>query len=160
MAQAREAETDLAVRAAWLSFVGGYTQEQIARRLGVSRVKVRRFPTDKSSPAKQAGVLVGDIVLAVGDRRLVTRRDLMTAVAECAPGETVMLEIWRSGDILNVPVTLSERVSVEVPSAEWVMQPGATTSRWSQRLEKQVMRSTRGLRSTHPKNTWRERFAS
>ncbi len=41
--QSREAETDLAVRAAWLSFVGGYTQEQIAQRLGVSRVKVHRL---------------------------------------------------------------------------------------------------------------------
>jgi DNA-binding transcriptional regulator LsrR (DeoR family) len=43
VAQAREAETDLAVRAAWLSYVGGYTQEQIAQRLGVSRVKVHRL---------------------------------------------------------------------------------------------------------------------
>ena len=43
MAQAKEAETDLAVRAAWLSYVGGYTQEQIAQRLGVSRVKVHRL---------------------------------------------------------------------------------------------------------------------
>ncbi len=43
MAQLREAETDLAVRAAWLSYVGGYTQEQIAQRLGVSRVKVHRL---------------------------------------------------------------------------------------------------------------------
>lgn len=43
MASARETETDLAVRAAWLSFVGGYTQEQIAQRLGVSRVKVHRL---------------------------------------------------------------------------------------------------------------------
>ncbi|MGI9434425.1 MAG: sugar-binding transcriptional regulator [Geminicoccaceae bacterium] len=43
MGQARESETDLAVRAAWLSYVGGYTQEQIAQRLGVSRVKVHRL---------------------------------------------------------------------------------------------------------------------
>ena len=43
MAQIKEAETDLAVRAAWLSYVGGYTQEQIAQRLGVSRVKVHRL---------------------------------------------------------------------------------------------------------------------
>ena len=43
MGQAREGETDLAVRAAWLSYVGGYTQEQIAQRLGVSRVKVHRL---------------------------------------------------------------------------------------------------------------------
>jgi len=43
LAQIRETETDLAVRAAWLSYVGGYTQEQIAQRLGVSRVKVHRL---------------------------------------------------------------------------------------------------------------------
>lgn len=43
MAQLKEAETDLAVRAAWLSYVGGYTQEQIAQRLGVSQVKVHRL---------------------------------------------------------------------------------------------------------------------
>jgi len=43
LAQQKEAETDLAVRAAWLSYVGGYTQEQIAQRLGVSRVKVHRL---------------------------------------------------------------------------------------------------------------------
>ncbi|SMF21848.1 DNA-binding transcriptional regulator LsrR, DeoR family [Tistlia consotensis] len=34
---------DLAVRAAWLSFAGGLTQEQIAERLGLSRVKVARL---------------------------------------------------------------------------------------------------------------------
>lgn len=40
-----EAETDLdlAVRAAWLSYVGGHTQEQIASRLGISRAKVTRL---------------------------------------------------------------------------------------------------------------------
>jgi DNA-binding transcriptional regulator LsrR (DeoR family) len=38
-----DVELGLATRAAWLSFVGGYTQEEIARRLGVSRVKVNRL---------------------------------------------------------------------------------------------------------------------
>jgi DNA-binding transcriptional regulator LsrR (DeoR family) len=38
-----EDERSLATRAAWLSYVGGYTQEEIARRLGVSRVKVNRL---------------------------------------------------------------------------------------------------------------------
>jgi len=51
VAQVRDTETDLAVRAAWLSYVGGYTQEQIARRLGVSRVKVHRL----SSMAQDLG---------------------------------------------------------------------------------------------------------
>jgi DNA-binding transcriptional regulator LsrR (DeoR family) len=33
----------LAARAAWLSFIGGYTQEEIAQRLGLSRVKINRL---------------------------------------------------------------------------------------------------------------------
>jgi DNA-binding transcriptional regulator LsrR (DeoR family) len=38
-----QAELGLATRAAWLSYIGGYTQEAIAGRLGVSRVKVNRL---------------------------------------------------------------------------------------------------------------------
>lgn len=38
-----ETDLDLAVRAAWLSYVGGHTQEQIAARLGISRIKVTRL---------------------------------------------------------------------------------------------------------------------
>ncbi|MGH6944580.1 MAG: sugar-binding transcriptional regulator [Geminicoccaceae bacterium] len=36
-------ELGLATRAAWLSYVGGYRQEDIAERLGVSRIKVNRL---------------------------------------------------------------------------------------------------------------------
>lgn len=38
-----QSDLGLATRAAWLSYVGGLTQEDIARRLGVSRVKVNRL---------------------------------------------------------------------------------------------------------------------
>lgn len=36
-------DLSLASRAAWLSYVGNYTQEEIAGRLGVSRIKVNRL---------------------------------------------------------------------------------------------------------------------
>ncbi|MBX6322752.1 MAG: sugar-binding transcriptional regulator [Rhodospirillaceae bacterium] len=36
-------EHSLATRAAWLSYIGGYTQEEIAGRLRISRVKVNRL---------------------------------------------------------------------------------------------------------------------
>ncbi len=38
-----ESELSLASRAAWLSYVGGFRQEDIAARLGISRVKVNRL---------------------------------------------------------------------------------------------------------------------
>ena len=40
---ANEEETNLAVRASWLSYVGGYSQGEIAKRLGLSRIKVHRL---------------------------------------------------------------------------------------------------------------------
>ncbi|NDY92919.1 sugar-binding transcriptional regulator [Ideonella livida] len=38
-----DSEHSLSIRAAWLAYVGGYTQEQIAERLGVSRIKAQRL---------------------------------------------------------------------------------------------------------------------
>src|SRR6478735_2316347 len=36
-------EEQLLVRAAWLSYVGGLTQAQIAKRLGLNRIRVNRM---------------------------------------------------------------------------------------------------------------------
>jgi len=36
-------DRSLAARAAWMSFIGGYTQEEIAQKLGLSRVKINRL---------------------------------------------------------------------------------------------------------------------
>ena len=38
-----DGDLSLAARAAWLSYVGGYTQQEIAERLGLSRVKANRL---------------------------------------------------------------------------------------------------------------------
>src|SRR6218665_1408528 len=38
-----DAERGLAIRAAWLAYVGGYTQEVIAERMAISRVKAQRL---------------------------------------------------------------------------------------------------------------------
>lgn len=38
-----ETNKDLALRAAWMSYIGGYTQTEIAERLGVSRIKAHRL---------------------------------------------------------------------------------------------------------------------
>jgi DNA-binding transcriptional regulator LsrR (DeoR family) len=38
-----DSEQSLSIRAAWLAYVGGCTQEQIAERLGISRIKAQRL---------------------------------------------------------------------------------------------------------------------
>jgi DNA-binding transcriptional regulator LsrR (DeoR family) len=46
-------DRNLAARAAWLSYIGGHTQEEIARRLGVSRIKINRLIAE----AAEAGLV-------------------------------------------------------------------------------------------------------
>jgi DNA-binding transcriptional regulator LsrR (DeoR family) len=46
-------DRSLAARAAWLSYIGGYTQEEIAQRLGLSRVKINRLIAE----AAEAGLV-------------------------------------------------------------------------------------------------------
>ncbi len=46
-------EQSLSIRAAWLAYVGGHTQEQIAERLGVSRIKAQRL----IASATQSGLI-------------------------------------------------------------------------------------------------------
>lgn len=48
-----DTEQSLSIRAAWLAYVGGQTQEQIAERLGVSRIKAQRL----IAAATQSGVV-------------------------------------------------------------------------------------------------------
>jgi len=49
----KKINTDLALRAAWLSFIGGYTQGEIASRMAISPAKVHRLITQ----AQQAGLV-------------------------------------------------------------------------------------------------------
>jgi serine protease DegQ len=71
---------------------------------GVSRVRVSAFL--ETSPARTAGIEVGDILLAVGQKRLITRKDLMTGIAETAPGQTVAIKLWRDAETITVDVEL------------------------------------------------------
>src|SRR5689334_14552782 len=68
--QSGETEASLAARAAWLSYVGGFTQEEIADRLSVSRIKANRL-----------------IALA-------QRRGIVRVFIEGAPESCVALEDW------------------------------------------------------------------
>jgi serine protease Do len=85
-------------RAAAADFAAGFT--------GRSRVKLRSVDTD--SPAAKAGLLVGDIVLAVGERRLTDDQSYRNAVLEAGPGDAVDVVVWRAGKELVLPLVFGE----------------------------------------------------
>lgn len=52
---------------------------------------------------------LGDVIVAVGGRKVGTLDDLQTALQDRKPGETVDVEVLRQGKRITVPVRLSER---------------------------------------------------
>ena len=61
------------------------------------------------SAAADAGVRKGDIIIALGDARVERYGDLLGALRDYAPGDTVTLTIFRNGEETNLEVTLGEK---------------------------------------------------
>lgn len=64
---------------------------------------------EENSPASKAGLLVGDIVIALGDVPIAESDDLPAAISSCAVDQETTLEIVRGGQLHTLPVTLEER---------------------------------------------------
>jgi serine protease Do len=60
-------------------------------------------------PAREAGVRQGDIITALGDAQIVGYGDLLGALRDHEPGETVILTIFRNAEVMKLEVTLGER---------------------------------------------------
>ncbi len=60
------------------------------------------------SPAAQAGLRRGDIILQIGDRPIDATHSYLNALFAHRPGERVTLKVWRQGQILELDVILSE----------------------------------------------------
>src|SRR5690606_9843268 len=58
------------------------------------------------SPADEAGLRVGDIVVRVDDTRITDSGDLVSVVQSSAPGDTLEVEFERDGTVRTTTVTL------------------------------------------------------
>ena len=63
----------------------------------------------QGSAADDAGVRKGDIITALGDARVERYGDLLGALRDYAPGDTVTLTVFRDGEETNLQVTLGEK---------------------------------------------------
>jgi S1-C subfamily serine protease len=73
--------------------------------------QILRVATD--GPAETAGLLVGDVVSALGADRVADVADLIAAVARRRPGDPVTLTVWRGGERNRVAVSLGERTLMD-----------------------------------------------
>jgi len=76
----------------------------------------------EDSPAENAGLRHGDVVLEVDGEKIRNNRELIDDISGHLPEETVELTVFRNGDLLKKKVTLGERPGtpgeVEEPEAE------------------------------------------
>lgn len=70
------------------------------------------------SPAQEAGVKHGDVILQVDDVEVESTRDLINYVSNQGPGATVSLRILRNGERLTREVTLTERPDLTAGAPE------------------------------------------
>jgi len=65
------------------------------------------------TPAEDAGIRDGDVIVQIGDRTIDSSADVLTAVRSHRPGDTVNVVINRDGEEITVEATLVERPDVE-----------------------------------------------
>jgi len=78
------------------------------------------------TPAGEAGIEVGDVVVGMDGRAVSDANDLRNRVATVRPGKNVRLELLRDGDALTVTVTVGERPSDLTPVST---TPGSPSTR-------------------------------
>jgi membrane-associated protease RseP (regulator of RpoE activity) len=61
------------------------------------------------SPADEAGLRAGDVILALDTHGVVGCDDLADEIGKRTPGQTVALKVWRGGETVRVVVTLGAR---------------------------------------------------
>ena len=64
---------------------------------------------EDNTPAEEAGVQHGDVILSVDGRKIKTTRDLIGYVSAKGPSATVTLDVWRDGKMVKKEVKLRER---------------------------------------------------
>lgn len=63
-----------------------------------------------NSPADEAGLQIGDIIIAVGETSITGAQELIDAIGECAPGDELQLTVYRRGGEKTLTVTVGERI--------------------------------------------------
>ena len=114
-------------RGAWLGIYSQTLTTELRDGLDYrgSGVLVNRVVSD--SPADQAGLEKGDIILSVNSNSVESPEDLSDAIQSHQPGDAVKLEIVRDGDRRSITANLSARNSDD--GAGWTAGSGKSSRR-------------------------------
>ena len=84
--------------------------EALRQRLGTEqRTGVIVVDVQPESPAARAGILLGDVIVAIGDARITEPTELRAALKPQHVGETITVSLVRGGEPRDVRLTVGER---------------------------------------------------
>lgn len=94
----------------WLGIQMQSVTQEIAAYLGLPSAEgVLVVNVIPGSPADEAGLAQGDVILQVDNRKVKNHEDLINIIQQGKVGQQVVLQIFRGGKLRNVTVTLGEK---------------------------------------------------
>jgi len=75
------------------------------------------------SAAETAGILVGDIIIALGDTKIESSNALIYALRKYRANDTESITVWRSGDEIEMTITFDENLSAGQPQQPQQQEP-------------------------------------
>jgi Do/DeqQ family serine protease len=90
---------------AWIGIIVQNIDGGLARYMGLpDDTGVLVKTVEKESPAARSGVREGDVIAALGNRKIITDDDYQTSMRGQAIGDTLNMKIWRNGKSLKLSV--------------------------------------------------------
>ena len=97
------------VKRGWLGVKIQTVTDEIADSLGLKKAKgALVLDVNEDSPAKQAGMLAGDVILSFDGKEVTTMRKLPRIVAETKVGKKVPVVVWRKEKEKTLIVTVAQ----------------------------------------------------
>ncbi len=103
----------------WLGVYIGPLDADMAEALGLDEPKGALVnQVTKDSPADDAGLTEGDVILSVNGKKIDDSNELVNVIANYPPGEKVKVTVWRDGKKKEIKVELGERPVSEALTRE------------------------------------------
>ncbi len=82
----------------------------LVQKLGLQQTSAAILVTvDSGGPAANAGLLLGDIIVALGDHATASADDVQAQLGTDSAGKTLQAKLIRGGELKTLPVTVGER---------------------------------------------------